>query len=132
MLMWQDLRYGLRMMVKRPGVTAVAVVALALGTGATTAIFTVVNAVLLRPLDYPEPERVMALWPDRPGATFQGVSESKFVFWRGQSQSFDGLAATQGVGSGVNLAGGGEPEFVPGLRVTADFFRVVGVNPVAG
>ena len=93
--MWQDLRYGLRMMVKRPGVTAVAVVALALGTGATTAIFTVVNAVLLRPLDYPEPERVMALWPDRPGATFQGVSESKFVFWRGQSQSFDGLAATQ-------------------------------------
>ncbi|HZN10703.1 MAG TPA: ABC transporter permease [Blastocatellia bacterium] len=130
--MWQDLRYGLRMMVKRPGVTAVAVVALALGTGATTAIFTVVNAVLLRPLDYPEPERVMALWPDRPGATFQGVSESKFVFWRGQSQSFDGLAATQGVGSGVNLAGGGEPEFVPGLRVSTDFFRVVGVNPIAG
>ena len=130
--LWQDLRYGLRILIKRPGFTAVAVVTLALGIGANTAIFTVVNAVLLRPLSYPEPERIMAIWPDRPGSSFQGVSEPKFIFWRDQNQSFEAVAATQGIGSGVNLSGGDEPEFVSGRRVTADFFRVLGVSPVLG
>ena len=130
--LWQDLRYGARMLMKNPGFTLIAVMTLALGIGANTAIFTVVNAVLLRPLAYQEPERIMALWPDRESSSFQGVSESKFVFWRAQNQSFDSLAATQGVGSGINLAGGNEPEFVSGLRVSADFFRVLGVTPALG
>lgn len=91
----QDLRYGFRMLSKKPGFTLIAVMTLALSIGATTAIFTVVNAVLLRPLPYAEPDRIMALWPDRPGSSnLSGVSESKFVFWREQSQSFEGVAAT--------------------------------------
>jgi putative ABC transport system permease protein len=128
----KNIRYSLRMWLKRPGFTMISVLTLALGIGATTAIFTVVNAVLLRPLPYPEPERIMALWPSRPGSSYQGVSEAKFVFWREQSQSFDGVAATQGIGSGVNLSGGSEPEFVSGVRVSADFFHVLGVHPAIG
>jgi len=131
----RDFRFGVRMLLKKPGFTAIAVITLALGIGANTAIFTVVNAVLLKPLAYHEPERIMALWPDRPGSSFQGVSETKFVFWRAESRSFDGLAATQGVGSGINLSnpsGGNEPEFVTGMRVSVDFFRVLGVAPALG
>jgi putative ABC transport system permease protein len=130
--LWQDLRYGVRMLLQRPGFTLVAVITLALGIGANTAIFSVVNAVLLRPLPYQEPERIMALWPDRPGSSYQGVSETKFVFWKAHNQNFDGLAASTGVGSGINLSGGDEPEFVTGIRVSADFFRVLGVNPFIG
>ena len=128
----QDLRYGLRMLSKKPGFTSIAVVTLALGIGATTAIFTVVNAVLLRPLPYDQPERIMSLAPDFVGNRFSNASETKFVFWRDQSQSFDGVAATNGIGSGVNLSGGDEPEFVSGVKVSADFFRVLGVHPAIG
>ena len=128
----QDLRYGARMLMKKPGFTIVAVITLALGIGANTAIFTVVNAVLLRPLSYPEPERIMRLAPDWPNASFRNASEPKFVFWREHSESFDGVAAITGIGSGVNLSGGGEPEFVSGVRVSADFFRALGVNPAIG
>ena len=128
----QDLRYGARMLLKKPGFTLIAVITLALGIGANTAIFTVVNAALLRPLTYPEPERIMRLAPDWPNVSFRNASEPKFVFWSGESQSFDGVAATIGIGSGVNLSGGGEPEFVAGVRVSADFFRVLGMNPAIG
>jgi putative ABC transport system permease protein len=128
----QDLRYGTRMLLKRPGFTLIAVITLALGIGANTAIFTVVNAVLLRPLAYPEPERIMRLAPDWPNASFRSASEPKFIFWRERSQSFDSIAATIGIGSGVNLSGGSEPEFASGVRVSADFFRVLGVNPYIG
>jgi putative ABC transport system permease protein len=128
----QDLRYGLRMLLKKPGFTSIAVMTLALGIGATTAIFTVVNAVLLRPLPYDQPERIVSLAPDFAGNRFSNASETKFVFWRDQNQSFDGVAATAGIGSGVNLSGGNEPEFVSGVRVSADFFRVLGVHPAIG
>jgi predicted permease len=128
----QDLRYGARMLLKKPVFTLIAVITLALGIGANTAIFTVVNAALLRPLSYPEPERIMRLAPDWPNVGFRSASEPKFVFWREHSQSFDGVAATIGIGSGVNLSGGGEPEFVKGFRVSADFFPVLGVNPAVG
>ena len=125
-----DLRYGLRMLLNKPGFTSIAVITLALGIGATTAIFTVVNAVLLRPLPYDQPDRIMSLAPGFPGSS--NASETKFVFWRDQNQSFDSVAATTGIGSGVNLSGGNEPEFVSGVRVSADFFRVLGVHPVLG
>src|SRR5262249_12506783 len=129
---WQDLRYGARMLMKQPGFTLIAVLTLALGIGANTAIFTVVNAVLLRPLSYRVPDRIMRLAPDWPNAGFRSASELKFIFWREHSQAFDGVAATIGIGSGVNLSGGSEPEFVTGVRVSADFFRVLGVNPAIG
>jgi predicted permease len=125
----QDLRYGFRMLSKKPSFTSIAVITLALGIGATTAIFTVVNAVLLRPLPYDQPERIMSL---APGAGSSNASETKFVFWRNQNQSFEAVAATIGIGSGVNLSGGNEPEFVSGVRVSADFFRVLGVHPAIG
>jgi len=128
----QDLSFGARILWKRPGFTLVAVITLALGIGANTAIFSVVNAVLLRPLPYHQSERIMAMWPDRPGSSYQGVSEAKFVFWRSHSQSFEGLSASKGVGSGINLSGGAESEFVTGVRVSADFFQVLGVNPFIG
>jgi predicted permease len=119
-------------MLKRPLFTLVALVTLALGIGATTAIFTVVNAVLLRPLAYLEPDRIMSLSPDLAGSSFQGVSESKFVFWRGHAEAFEAVAATAGIGSGVNLSGGNEAEFIRGTRVSFDFFRVLGVHPASG
>ena len=128
---WQDLRYGLRMLSKNPGVNAVAMLTLALGIGANTAIFSVVNAVLLRPLPYPEPERIMQIGPEWPG-TFTEASETKFISWREGNQSFEAMAATQGMGSGVNLAGGDEPEYVPGRKVSMDFFRVLGISPALG
>jgi predicted permease len=129
--LWQDLRYGLRMLAKHRGFAAVAVLTLALGIGANTAIFSVVNAVMLRPLPYPQPERIMQISPEWL-ADFAGVSPPKFNFWREHAQSFEAMAATQGIGSGVNLAGGNEPEYVPGLRVSVDFFRALGVNPAIG
>jgi len=130
--LWQDLRYGARMLMKKPGFTLIAVIMLSLGIGANTAIFTVVNAVLLRPLSYPEPERIMRLAPEWPNASFMNASEPKFIFWRERSQSFDGVTATIGIGSGVNLSGVSEPEFVTGVRVSADFFRVLGARPTIG
>ena len=128
----QDLRYGLRMLLKKAGYTSIAVITLTLGIGATTAIFTVVNAVLLRPLAYDHPERIMSLDPDLAGYRASNASETKFVFWREHNQSFDAVAATKGIGSGVNLSGANEPEFVNGVRVSADFFRVIGVHPALG
>ncbi|HZM90272.1 MAG TPA: ABC transporter permease [Blastocatellia bacterium] len=129
---WQDLRYGARMLANKPTFSLIAVVTLALGIGATTAIFTVVNAVLLRPLPYPDPDRLVYV-----GQQFQsglaGSGEPKFIFWREQSQSFEALAAYSNVGgAGGNLAGGSEAEYVHGSRVSEDFFRAVGVFPALG
>jgi len=133
--MFQDLRYGVRMLLKNPGFTAIAILTLALGIGANTAIFTVVNAVLLRPLPYPESEKLM-----QAGRAFQGgdlasdlsVSEQKFVFLRDQTQSFEAVTATQGMGSNFYLSDGNQIEYINGLLVSVDFFRVMGVQPASG
>jgi putative ABC transport system permease protein len=129
---WQDLRYGARMLMNKPAFSLIAVLTLALGIGATAAIFTVVNAVLLRPLPYPDADRLVYV-----GQQFQsglaGSGEPKFIFWREHSQSFDALAAYSNVGgAGGNLAGGSEAEYVQGSRVSEDFFRAVGVFPALG
>ncbi len=130
--LWQDLRYGARMLFKKPGFTLIAVVTLALGIGANTAIFTVVNAVLLRQLPYPQAERIMEVGATFSGGPLNAVDDPRFVFWREHQQSFEALAAHMPMGAGVNLSGDGVPEFVPAQRVSVDFFRVLGVAPAWG
>jgi predicted permease len=128
----QDARYGLRAMLKRPGFTLVVVFTLALGIGANTAIFTVVNAALLRGLPYEEPERLVQLVELTPQKNFgqREASYPDFLDWR-QAQSFDGMAAYQG-GGGFRLAGPEGFELVSAGRVTANFFKVLGVRPALG
>jgi predicted permease len=131
--LWQDIRYGIRILLKNPGFTLLAVLTLALGIGANTAIFTVVNAVLLRPLPYPQADRLMWIGQVYKSGTQQGAGEPKFLFWREHSQVFEALAATSGFGgAGGNLAGGSSPEYVAGQRISQDFFRVFGVEPALG
>ena len=129
---WRDLRYAARILLGKPGFTLVAVLTLALGVGATTAIFSVVNAVLLRPLPYPEANRLVYVGQQYRGE-LNGSGEPKFLFWREQSRSFEALACySQYGGAGSNLAGGSEAEHVRGVRVSEDFFRVLGVYPALG
>ncbi|MDT7604748.1 MAG: putative transport system permease protein [Acidobacteriota bacterium] len=128
----QDVRFGARMLRKDFGFTLVSVLTLALGIGATTAIFSVVNAVLLRPLPYPEADRLLYVGQQyRSGIA--GSGEPKFLFWREQSQSFEALACSSSFGgAGGNLSGGTEAQYVRGLRVSEDFFRVLGIYPAQG
>lgn len=129
---WQDLRYGARSLVKNPLFTLIAVMTLALGIGANTAIFSIVNAVLLRPLPYREPERLMTIWTTRPQQGRRQVRTSipNFKDWREQSRVFEGMAA---YGFNLyNLTGGGEPEQIRGAQVSEDFFNVMGVRAALG
>src|SRR5262245_61126203 len=130
--LWQDLRYGARMLVKRPGFTLIAIFTLALGIGANTAIFSVVNAVLLRALPYHEPDRLVRLWESNPAANLRAFSASfpNFMDWRNQNGVFEQMAAYRE--DGFNLTGGTEPGRVIGARVTAGFFPALGVAPMAG
>src|SRR4029453_1837341 len=102
--LWQDLRYGMRSLVKEPGFTLVAVVTLALGIGATTAIFSVVNGILLRPLDYQQPQEIVTLLNHGRGP----VSPANFLDFRANSQSFTQMAAAEAWGG--TLAGNNQPE----------------------
>jgi putative ABC transport system permease protein len=129
----QDFRHGLRLLLKKPGFTLVALLTLALGIGANTAIFSVVNAVLLRQLPYPQADRLVMLWSTMPsqGVPTSGSSMPDYREWRDQSHVFDGLAAFYY--GDVNLSGAGqEPERVQGARVTANLFDVLKVQPVMG
>ena len=126
----QDLRYGLRMLAKNPGFTAVAVIALALGIGANTAIFSVVNGVLLQPLPYRDPDRLMRLSESSPDFATMSCAYPNFVDWKEQNRSFAGMAAFRW--EDYDVTGGGQPEHLSGKMVSADFFRVLGINPVLG
>jgi putative ABC transport system permease protein len=128
----QDVRYGARMLKNSPGFTAVAVCTLALGIGANTAIFSVVNAVLLNPLPYPDSARLVMLWEQKPalGWVRNIVSAANFVDWKRQNHVFAGMAALSE--STFNLSGTGEPVELRGAQVSADFFPVLGVRPALG
>src|SRR2546423_3450388 len=128
----RDVRYGVRSLLKRPGFTFVALITLALGIGANTAIFSVVNAVLLRPLPFKNPDRLMMVWERRENshAANLPVSGHEFVAWKERSHSFDALALIQP--DGFNLTGRGDPVTVTGAEVSADFFSVIGVAPILG
>ncbi|HEX8117109.1 MAG TPA: ABC transporter permease, partial [Pyrinomonadaceae bacterium] len=128
----QDMRYAVRRLLKSPGFAAVAVGALALGIGANTAIFSVVNSVLLRPLPYPEPEQLVQLWESRPRQNMPRieVAPHEFIAWAEQSQSFQRLAAIDS--AEYNLTGRGEPARVSGALVSAGYFPLLGVTPERG
>jgi predicted permease len=127
----QDLRYGVRMLLKRPGFTLVAVLTLALGIGANTAIFSVVNAVVLRPLPFAEPERLVQVWETMPGNDRRWVAPGNFVDWQKQSQVFEEIAGYSS--AAVNLTGEGlEPERLTGAAITANLFHTLGVEPLLG
>lgn len=128
----QDLRYGLRTWLKSPGFTLVAVLALALGIGANTAIFSVVNAVLIRPLPYRDSDRVMVLWEKnvREGWDRVGVSGPTFRDWKEQATLFEDMSLHE-PGTGT-LTGLGEPEQFPGMRVTTNFFQNLGARAQLG
>ena len=128
----QDLRYAVRMLVKKPGFTAVAAITLALGIGANTAIFSVVNAVLLRALPFKQPEQLVRIWESNPAANLPSFSASfpNFTDWQTQNEVFEEMAAFRE--DGFNLTIGTEPERLTGARVTAGFFQTLGVEPAEG
>jgi len=129
---WNDLRYAIRLQRKNPGFTIVAVIALALGIGANTAIFSVVNTVLLRPLPYKDPERLVMVWEEATKAGYpqDTPTAANFVDWRTQNQSFEGMAAI--TDDSFNLTGTGDPERLEGQRVSTDLFPLFGVEPQIG
>lgn len=133
--MFQDLSYGIRMLLKRPGFSAVVILVLALGIGATTAIFSVVNGVLLRPLPYPEPDRLMTVFfASEKGSRTEGINTvtgPDYVEWRTQCHSCAEMGAHTGAQPG-NLTGGAEPDRVRVGRVTGSLFATLGVQPMLG
>jgi predicted permease len=128
----QDLRYGLRQLRRSPGFTLVAVATLALGIGANTAMFSVVNSVLLRPLPFLQPDRIVQILKQYKDGTGSSVSVPLFNYWRDHNQVFENVTAFGVLPIGLNLANSGEAERVPGVRVMAGFFRVLGIQPALG
>ena len=131
--LWQDLRYGARMLVKSPAVTLVAIIALTLGIGANTALFSVVNAVLLRSLPYSDGERLAIVWENRKSGTGNPqnvINLGNFYDWKDQNSVFVDMAAF--FDRNVNLTSDGEPEEVPGQIATTNLFSVLGVNALQG
>jgi putative ABC transport system permease protein len=127
----QDLRFGVKMLFKNPGFTLVAVVTLALGVGVNTAIFSVVSAALLRPLPYPEPDKLVKIseWRIREGVK-NVVAPADFLDWRARNQVFTNIAALNNIS--VDLSGGNEPERVRAGLVSASFFEALGIKPALG
>src|SRR5690349_3388700 len=129
----QDLKYGLRMLWKSPAVTIVAVIALTLGIGANTAIFSVVHAVLLRSLPYTEGDRLAIVWEHRHRGKDNPqnvINLGNFFDWKEQNSVFSDMAAFFDLN--INLTGDGEPEEVPGQIATTNLFSLLGVNPIKG
>ena len=128
----QDIRYGLRMLSKRPGFTAVAVITLALGIGANTTIFNSVSAMLLRPFPFPNLDRIVTVWETAPkqNDTQLSPAPANFLDWSEQSTQFSQLAAVRGWDA--NLTGGNVAEHVEGSQVTTDFFSLLGMSPQLG
>jgi putative ABC transport system permease protein len=131
--LFKDIRYGFRGLLKRPAFTAIALVALALGIGANTAIFSLVNAVIIRPLPYPDPDRLVWVYGNiRNGANRASVSPLDYLDFRSQNKTFEQFAASFVVPVPVNLTGSGEPERLSSSIVTGNYFQAFGVAPALG
>ncbi|MEE8584005.1 MAG: ABC transporter permease [Acidobacteriota bacterium] len=130
---WQDIRFSVRVLKKNPWVSAVAVLALALGIGGNTVIFSVVNGILLQPLPFSQPQQLVQVMRSLPQFSSPWVSVPHFFHWRDNSQAFSSLAAYDNLGSGFNLSGSsGRPERLIGSKVTAGFFTVFAAPPALG
>ena len=129
---FKDIRFALRGLLKRPAFTAIAVLTLALGIGANTAIFSVVNAVLLRPLPLKDPDRLMVFWHSAPakGLRHLDLNDALFAYYRERTNTFESLAAYEG--GEFALTGNGDPEVVPGAIITFNYFNVLGREPLLG
>src|SRR4030095_9379947 len=128
----QDLKYGWRTLAKSPGFTAVAVLTLALGIGGHNSILSLINAVLLRPLPFDEPDRLVMVWERRASSNDSNlpVSGHEFVAWREQGESFEKIAIF--TGDGFTLTGAGDPASINAVRASSDFFSVLGVEQMLG
>jgi putative ABC transport system permease protein len=128
--LWQDVRYAVRSLAKAPGFTAVTLFTLALGIGANSAIFSVVNGVLIRPYPYPHPDRLVLVRETYGGGEQGSVSGANALDWQARAHSFQSLAAWRGMA--VTLLGAGEPEELSAALVSSDFFRTLDVPPIMG
>ena len=126
----QDLVYAIRIWLKSPAITGIAMLAMALGIGANTAIFSIVNAILLRPLPYPSAERLVRVWESEPELEKAPIAPADFLDWKQQNQSFEQLAAFRS--QSFNFTEGQEPERIRGARVSANFFSLLGIQPALG
>ena len=129
---WQDLRFGIRMFLKSPGITAVLLITISLGIGLNSAFFSVVNSLLLNPLPFPDAQDLIIVRTRsaKMSSDQLGVTPEEFTAWRNQTRSFAGITAQAGML--VNLSGADEPERIPARRISTDFFSVLGVRPVLG
>ena len=125
----QDIRYAARAIARRPGLALVIVLTLALGIGANTAIFSLVNTVLLRPLPYPDADRLVRIWEQQPEreADVRPVAPANFFDWKGRTSAFEDVAWSADLVAAVT--GDGEPESITGYRFSANMLRVLGVQP---
>ena len=127
---WEDVRYGLRVLSKNPGFTAIAILTLALGIGANTALFSVVNGVLLNPLPFPNPDELVAVYTKSPTFQESSISYPNFLDWQKDSHSFASLSAFRS--DDFNMTGAGDPERVHTHMISAEFFTALGMQPLLG
>src|SRR5215213_3245559 len=130
--LWQDFRFSLRSLLKRPGFTAIALLSLGLGIGANTAIFSLVNAVILQPLPYQDPDRLISVYGSRNRSTRGSVGPTDFLDYRSQNKTFEQFAASASMILPMNLTGSGEPERLSASAITGNYFDTFGVRPALG
>ena len=128
--LWSDLKFGVRMLLRSPGFALVAILTLALGIGANTALFSLVNGILLAPLRFPQADRLVALYQHKPEFEYSSISYPNFLDWQRDNQTFQSVAAFRP--DDFSLTGLGEPQRINGVMVSANFFPTLGVNPVIG
>src|SRR5438309_1730315 len=130
--LWHDVRFAVRSLLKSPAFTVIAILVMAVGIGANTAVFSVINTVLLKPLTYPDPQSLVHLMNTGDQGSFQGANVPKFNIWRQQTGIFHQVAAYDNGGAGLNLTGNDHPEQVQGVHVSADYFSILGAPVIAG
>ena len=130
--LWRDVRFGMRSLAKTPGFAIIAILLIGVAIGVNTAVFSVIDTVLLKPLTYPNPQELVELRNTSPQGSFPGANIPKFNIWQQQTGVFQKVAAYDWGGAGLNITGGDQPQQVQGMHVSADFFALFGAPVVAG